>query len=599
MEYTTIASVILVIIIIGVLIGVSAYASNLNKQLSQNIETEKQTLLSAKADYDRTFAEYKKQAQSNFDLQVATNTSHEKQSLAVVNEEINMLKIQSSSAQEELSLSQTNLKKAQDDLIAAQTLLKSAQDDAVAKINKLKSDYDLQVTSLNTGISDAQKNLDSLKITDQQTIDTLKKNIADAQSQLSALQTSTTNQIKVLNDALQGKDTALTSSTTLVGNLTKSIRLALNSSVNGRYVKVAHSAVKVLSMSQLEVFTLDQTGNVALYKPTTQTSTLGIYNSRNAVDGNVTGFTHTLGTEIPVFTLDLGKTFNISHIRITSRLDCCQERIIGAAVSVIAADNTTIVWTSDPITDSQFIYDFFPPSSAIARSVLPPVNTSKFTRMMNTDIPGNDSQCFRKNTPLSMCENLCKMDPNCKGYVDIESGVAWPNESGCCIKNGVTTVVSKPGVHAYTLTDNIKTGPYPFEVLQDWWNDAGCENSDYLKNPGTTDWWNKQTSDGVKADMAYWSILPDDSHRKSCHGTAIRQRPPVTDLGYADTLKGPLKRGYYDYSNQGVANDYCRYVGTETAAYWCCQVAGTTYNTPATQSADLAKLPIFQSAPQV
>jgi hypothetical protein len=55
----------------------------------------------------------------------------------------------------------------------------------------------------------------------------------------------------------------------------------------------------------------------------------------------------------------------------------------------------------------------------------------------------------------------------------------------------------------------------------------------------------------------------------SAPARAIQPRPAkIIDCGYPD-----MTRGWYDFSGQGVRNDYCRFVGNNT---FSCQMAGST-----------------------
>ena len=61
----------------------------------------------------------------------------------------------------------------------------------------------------------------------------------------------------------------------------------------------------------------------------------------------------------------------------------------------------------------------------------------------------------------------------------------------------------------------------------------------------------------------------------------IKPRQNVVDTGYsyADRPLFAHKPGWYDVQNQGVPNDYCRYVGDYNAAtgqWWSCALAGRT-----------------------
>jgi len=76
-------------------------------------------------------------------------------------------------------------------------------------------------------------------------------------------------------------------------------------------------------------------GNVALNRPTTQSSTIaGGGASSLAVDGNTKAdggdyhtCTHTQLNENGWWAVDLGRDIAVTHVRITNRADCCAERL--------------------------------------------------------------------------------------------------------------------------------------------------------------------------------------------------------------------------------------------------------------------------------
>ena len=73
--------------------------------------------------------------------------------------------------------------------------------------------------------------------------------------------------------------------------------------------------------------------NLAFMKPTTQSSTLGSYASKNAVDGNrgtsIGTCTHTddSGSTNPWWRVDLGRVEPVSELFIVNRGDCCGGRL--------------------------------------------------------------------------------------------------------------------------------------------------------------------------------------------------------------------------------------------------------------------------------
>ena len=101
---------------------------------------------------------------------------------------------------------------------------------------------------------------------------------------------------------------------------------------------------KVLSLAEVVVFSSTEGSsapteapipNVALFKPTTQSSTAHDGISSKAVDGNRNGYwfndsvTHTAHYPNPSWSVDLLAYYVIKEIKIYNRKDCCQNRIAG------------------------------------------------------------------------------------------------------------------------------------------------------------------------------------------------------------------------------------------------------------------------------
>lgn len=86
---------------------------------------------------------------------------------------------------------------------------------------------------------------------------------------------------------------------------------------------------RALSLAEVEVF--GELTNVAKDRPTQQSSNAHGRTSENAVDGNTDGswngasVTHTNFETDPWWEVDLGDVYNISHIIIYNRTDCCNE----------------------------------------------------------------------------------------------------------------------------------------------------------------------------------------------------------------------------------------------------------------------------------
>ena len=90
------------------------------------------------------------------------------------------------------------------------------------------------------------------------------------------------------------------------------------------------------------------------------------------------------------------------------------------------------------------------------------------------------------------------------------------------------------------------------------WKQAGCLNDPPV---GTANW------DIFNVGVTYNNVVNKSYNDKDCQHP-IQQRKGVSDLGYPNDSNKEFKRGWYDILNQGVNNDYCRYVGDNP--YFAC-----------------------------
>ena len=117
----------------------------------------------------------------------------------------------------------------------------------------------------------------------------------------------------------------------------------------GRYVRVyIPGSNKILTLSEVEVYgelQREENENVALLKPTTQSTTGSGGVSSRAVDGNSSGrwfsgtLTHTNSQSNPWWRVDLQNTYSIYTIKVFNRTDCCSSRLIGAKLLVGTTDS--------------------------------------------------------------------------------------------------------------------------------------------------------------------------------------------------------------------------------------------------------------------
>ena len=137
---------------------------------------------------------------------------------------------------------------------------------------------------------------------------------------------------------------------------------------SGQYVKLVHTTLdQVINLAELEVFTKAGTTNLATGKTVTSSAFHPAGPLPNLVDGNMTNFAHTLN-EIAAtgdsMLIDLGSVQEIEKIKITNRVDCCQERAIGIKVIILGADGTTVVKETPAITTNAATYTFTFPGTA-------------------------------------------------------------------------------------------------------------------------------------------------------------------------------------------------------------------------------------------
>ena len=78
--------------------------------------------------------------------------------------------------------------------------------------------------------------------------------------------------------------------------------------------------------------------NIALFKPTSQSSTIEVSYASNAVDGKkdlyYTKCTHTSQESDPWWRVDLGRIEPVAEVNILNRGDCCGGRLDGAEMRV-------------------------------------------------------------------------------------------------------------------------------------------------------------------------------------------------------------------------------------------------------------------------
>jgi hypothetical protein len=115
-----------------------------------------------------------------------------------------------------------------------------------------------------------------------------------------------------------------------------------------RYVKITSAANQMLGVAELAVWTADSV-NVALNKPCTASP---VYSAdtpcSKAFDGTYAAQTFpamyhsTDGLASSFLQVDLGADYQIVRVDIYNRAECCQQLLVGAAVELIANNNTKL-----------------------------------------------------------------------------------------------------------------------------------------------------------------------------------------------------------------------------------------------------------------
>jgi hypothetical protein len=149
------------------------------------------------------------------------------------------------------------------------------------------------------------------------------------------------------------------------------------SGIKGRYIKLQYDRQDCLNLAEIRVYSYN--GGPNIITPNTPVSKSSGYHgdafpNRNFVDGD-TGqtynFVHTSCGDVPWITVDLnpnGQVIDIFKIEIFNRVDCCQERIIGAKLQIFnagGANPESLIYTSNSIQTTNSIYTWFPPNPAV------------------------------------------------------------------------------------------------------------------------------------------------------------------------------------------------------------------------------------------
>lgn len=121
-------------------------------------------------------------------------------------------------------------------------------------------------------------------------------------------------------------------------------------SVNGRFIILRQPAIGSLNLAEIEVFSNGQ--NITNQAVVTKSSGYqgDVFPNKNFIDGDMSNFVHSSGSDSPMIQLDFGKNVNIDKIMLYNRTDCCQGRINGIVLT-ITSDTGKEIYKANPIAD--------------------------------------------------------------------------------------------------------------------------------------------------------------------------------------------------------------------------------------------------------
>jgi hypothetical protein len=143
---------------------------------------------------------------------------------------------------------------------------------------------------------------------------------------------------------------------------------------SGQYVKLVQTDLgMVINLTELEVFAKAGTTNLAAGKTVSASQFHPEWGGPMLVDGNFAttenNFAHTMNEVADTgdsMLIDLGSVQEIEKIKITNRVDCCQERAMGIKAVILGADGTTVVKETPAISTAADTYTFTFPGTAWA-----------------------------------------------------------------------------------------------------------------------------------------------------------------------------------------------------------------------------------------
>lgn len=189
--------------------------------------------------------------------------------------------------------------------------------------------------------------------------------------------------------------------------------------------------------------------NLALGKPTTQSSLYGLGFASLGVDGDKDGtrgpwenasLAHTQREENPWWEVDLETVARIQTVKIYNRTDCCQDRM----------NNFFLLFSDFPIDPAATFSDLLADSSVTALNFIEPVGDSLFVEVNTTgryvriQLGTNSLLHFAELEVIGCNENTCVTSP----LVEVV-----PTDAQTCAGNGSVVVSATPDAGAFSIRD--------------------------------------------------------------------------------------------------------------------------------------------------
>jgi len=174
--------------------------------------------------------------------------------------------------------------------------------------------------------------------------------------------------------------------------------------------------------------------NLALSKPTAQSSTYDSGISGRAVDGNTNSNFHTGNSCSHTensngwWYVDLQRTYLINNVKVYSRTDCCGSRLIGAVVKVGASTDASAATTCGTISQQTDVLQYdIACDRKQGRYVF--VTSAKTITLCEVNVYGSCTGTPPAIVRSTMKDSDCGYHTNCHGCASMKIGSAGPQTS--------------------------------------------------------------------------------------------------------------------------------------------------------------------------